>query len=251
MSRIINFALALLAIPLALLSEARAQTFFGGWGVNTYVSGGGLPNNPGGAGGLVQDISIILRASSGNANADGSGNGSGYINWAFNEAWTVTVQGLDYGYGLNWPFIVLRGYDDYGNWDWVIIELGEWWPNDNNPHTMSLQLLQAGYEGNVAKDLNVTMDGRHMSGASITSDGNSGSVLHIALYTGGDFSLGYNTRVGISRFNATEGVYPSPYAAPVYVQGGDLTQNMGYGNNLVYIPEVTYEIQFGDDCPGC
>lgn len=248
MSRIINFVFVLLAISLALLSDARAQMYFGA-GINTYVSGGGLPNNP--CCGGPQDISIILRASSGASNADGSGNGSGYINWAFNQAWTVTVQGLDYGYGLNWPFVVLRGLDDYGNFDWVIVELEEYWPNDGGGHTMNFQMLQAGYAGNVAKDIFVTMDGRQMTGAKITSDGNSGSVLHIALYTGGDFTLGYNTSVGISRFSATEGVYPSPYAAPVYVQGGDLTANMGYGNNLVYIPDVTFEIDFGDSCPGC
>jgi hypothetical protein len=249
MSRIINFALVSLVTLLVFLSEVRAQMFFGGWGTNTFVSGGGLANNPT-VGSGPTDISIILRASSGNSNADGSGNGNGYINWVFNDAWTVTVQGLDYGNGLNWPFIVLRGLDDYGNWDWVNIELGQWWPNDNNPHTMSLQLLQAGYGGDVRKDIFATMDGAQLP-ASITSDGNSGSVLHIALYTGGNFVLGYNTRVGVSRFSATEGVYPSPYAAPVYVQGGDLTSNMGFGDNLNFIPDVSFEIDFGDSCPGC
>jgi hypothetical protein len=230
-------------IILATIASAHGQMYFGAGGATTFVYGGGLPNNPF-TGPYVTDIYMELRASSGATNSDGSG----FVNWVLNDSQTVTVQGLDYGSGNNWPFVVLKGYDDYGNWSYIIIELGDWWPNDGGAHSMKFQLLQAGYDGVYRKDVNVTMDDR-MLPARITKD--IPTTLHVALNNGGNFMLGFGSVVGVSRFLATEGVYPNPYSAPIYVVGGDLTLNLGWGYDLNFFPDVTYEIDFGDSCPGC
>lgn len=230
------------AAGLAIATCAQAQQYFGGYGVNSYVYGGGLPNTPF-SGPYDQDIFLELRASSGNPLP-----GWDNVTWAMNDSDTVAVQGIAYGNGLNWPFIVLQGYDDNGNWATMVIEPGEWWPNDNQAHTMKMQLLQAGYGGTYRKDVNVTMDGRTLP-ARITTD--PGSILHVALSSGGNFYVGYGSQLGISRFVAGAGVNPNPYSAPIFVVGDDLTLNYGWGYDLNYFPDVSFEIRFDDGCPGC
>ena len=245
-----------LLITVFFVTDARAQgTYFGYWG-NSFVSGGGISNNPTNGPGYVTDLYMELRATSGAAGAGGNG----YINWVFNDSDTIAIGASDYGGGLNWPYIQLGGWDDYGNWVYMWIMTNEWWPNDNQMHTLRMQLLQAGYGASSRKDINVSMDGRYLPNASISAD--PGSVVHIPLYNGGNFNLGWGTQVGISRFSATEGLYPNAYYSPVYVGNGagsaeagglpgDLTYNQGYGENLLYFPDVSFEIEFPDPCPGC
>jgi hypothetical protein len=227
------------------VGSASAQVLFD---TTHYNVGGGFgfsEVDPG-----SQDIIAAWRSTSGASMGNLTGLGDWNVYLLFNDARTVWIYYEDWGGGQNKPHLVLSGTRlSDGGYDYMDVAMNTLWPNDNNMHDGEIEIIQAGGSDGLPYNtyVEVRIDGNLVPWYFQHLPAN---VTVFNTHAGGDYTIGWGSLIGISRISISEGAEILQTNSPIFLEGGALTTNYGYGDNFITIPDG--DVQFTiDSCPGC